>query len=710
MPPDPPDLSVIAPCFNEEHNVPELARRMLATFDRGRLAGELVLVDDGSRDGTKAAIEALERAHPGRIVGCYHPVNQGITAGWRTGVAAARAPVVAIIDSDLQYQPEDVLRLYRALEEHNVDVVQGWRSPFGRERGGRYTVSRVFNHMLNGAFGMRLKDNKSGFVLCAREVMEDLLTYRGSYSYWQSFIMVAAHAKGYSYKEIETLFENRRQGVSFLTGNTTRVSAKSLVDLGKAVWEYRLRPAAARDQAEQFLRRHPAEDRSTTPPATESPRWRGYIKVFDRTHWMISRDVETRYTSLRRTQWLSPAQVAELQDEKLRRLIRHAYRNVPYYRARMQERGLRPQDLRGVADLGRLPLLGKHDVRDQLYFDILSENHVKDEVLKVTTSGSTGEPFVAYADRKKLELGWAAALRAREWTGYRFGDPVVRLGEALGVPPTRAMRDALDARLTRTRIVPAFDLSDAGIAAITAAIRDTRPAIVDGDAEVLELVARAGDDLAGRVGAVTSGGQTLSATAKKAIETAFGCPVFDRYGLGELGAIAHNCEAQAGLHVVAEGFLVEVIRDGVAAAPGEVGEVVVTDLDNFCLPFVRYRTGDRAVAIDAAEPCPCGRGMPRLGDLQGRPPAIVHGAGGRRVPASFFARLVADYDHAIRKFEVAQLAPDAIAFRIAKAGRFSDDVLAEILAAIRRYLGADTRIEVEELAQPARSASATAAR
>ena len=90
----------------------------------------------------------------------------------------------------------------------NVDIVQGWRSPVGRDKGPRYYYSRGLNSMLNAAFGMDLKDNKSGFILCAREVIEDLLSYRGRYYYWQSFIMVAAHAKGYTYKQIETLFEH----------------------------------------------------------------------------------------------------------------------------------------------------------------------------------------------------------------------------------------------------------------------------------------------------------------------------------------------------------------------------------------------------------------------------------------------------------------------------------------------------------------------
>ena len=114
-----PELSVVVPCFNEEANVPELTRRVLGTFELGRLAGELVLVDDGSRDQTADAIRQQERAHPGVVVGCFHPDNRGIVAAWRTGVARGRGELCAIIDADLQYQPEDLLRLRRALYDHS---------------------------------------------------------------------------------------------------------------------------------------------------------------------------------------------------------------------------------------------------------------------------------------------------------------------------------------------------------------------------------------------------------------------------------------------------------------------------------------------------------------------------------------------------------------------------------------------------------------
>src|SRR5688572_8932711 len=142
------DLSLVVPCFNEELNIPELTERVLRTFEAGKLHGELVLVDDGSRDGTARVIREQMQQSPDVVVGQFHPKNRGLAAAWRTGVDAARGAAVAVLDADLQYQPEDVLRLYRTLREYSVDVVQGWRSTVGREKGKRYYLSRGFNTLL----------------------------------------------------------------------------------------------------------------------------------------------------------------------------------------------------------------------------------------------------------------------------------------------------------------------------------------------------------------------------------------------------------------------------------------------------------------------------------------------------------------------------------------------------------------------------------
>jgi phenylacetate-CoA ligase len=692
------ELSVVVPCFNEEFNVNELTRRVLGVFGVGGFSGEVVLVDDGSSDGTRAAIEALAARFPGQVVGRFHAQNAGIAQAWKTGVAAATGRLTAIIDADLQYQPEDLLRLRRELIEHCVDVVQGWRSTVGRERGARYYLSRGLNRMLNTTFGMSLRDNKSGFVICAKEVFEDLLTYKGNYYYWQSFIMVAAHAKGYSYKEVEILFDNRRQGTSFLENTAYRAVARSLVDLPKAAWEYRF-GQRYRDPSEQFLRRHPVIDRSRPRSAARELQWRGYMASFDRTHWMLTRDVERYYETLRKTQWLSPAQVRDLQDEKLRRLLRHAYRNVPYYRARMQELKLRPEDITGQADLHKLPFLTKPDVRKHLYFDILSENHEKRDILKITTSGSTGEPFVVYADRQQLEFRWAATLRSQEWTGYEFGDRCVRLWhQTLGMSKAQVAKEKLDAYLTRRKFIPVFEMRDDKLEAMAREIAEWNPVLMDGYAEALDFLAhylKSRSDLGVHPKALMSSAQTLPQSSRRLIEDAFGCRVFDKYGAREFSGIAYECDAHNGHHVVAEGFIVEILRDGKPVAPGEVGEIVITDLNNYCLPFIRYRLGDLGTAVDPDFACPCGRGLPLVGNIEGRVQSIIQGTHGQFLPGTFFAHYLKEFDHAISRFQVVQERAKAVTFNIVKGGRYSDDVLQEVLATFRQHLGEDMQIDVE---------------
>jgi phenylacetate-CoA ligase len=689
------ELSVVVPCFDEEHNVPELVQRVLGTLDRGEIPGELVLVDDGSGDGTRGVIETAVATHRGRVVGRFHDENRGIAAAWKTGVAAAQGAYVAVLDADLQYQPEDLLRLRRVLVESGVDVVQGFRSPVGRERDARYHLSRGFNALLNATFGMKLRDNKSGFVLCPRTVMLDLLTYDGHYRYFQSFIMVAAHAKGYSYREVETLFLPRRAGKSFLDGTAYRVAAESLLDLGHAAWEYR----SSGPVPKRFSPKKPTRLRPRAVPPARKLAWKAYLATFDHTHWTITREVEHQYESLERTQWLSPNELGDLRNDKLRELVRHAYRNVPYYRHRMDEAGIAPEDIRGCADLRLLPLLTKGDVRDHLYFDILSDNHRKSEMLRIRTSGSTGEPFACYVDRTQLELRWAATLRSQGWAGYRFGDPSVRLWhQTIGLDASQRVKEELDAALSRRKFIPVFELTETRLGSVLAEIAAHEPVLLDGYAEALDFLAsyaKSRGDTSVRPGAVMSSAQTLSLASRKLIEDAFGCRVFDKYGAREFSGIAYECEEHRGHHVVAEAYVVEILRGGIPAKPGEVGEIVITDLSNHCLPFVRYRIGDLAVATDENDMCACGRGLPLIGDIEGRVQSIIQGTDGRYLPGTFFAHYLKDFDHAISRYQVVQEREAHLTFRVVRGGRFSREVLEEIVATFLRYLGDDMAIDVE---------------
>ncbi|MGE0492690.1 MAG: glycosyltransferase [Vulcanimicrobiota bacterium] len=692
-----PTLSVIAPCYNEEGNLAELVDRLLAVFDKREISGQVVLVNDGSSDGTGAEIERLSDQHE-RVVGVHHAVNQGIEAGWRSGLAASKGDYVCIIDADLQYLPEDVGRLYRELQNSGADLVQGVRSSIGRSKDNRYTLSIGLNVLLNSLFKMHLRDNKSGFILCRREVFADILSHRYDYAYFQSLITVAANARGYSIREVETLFNSRLVGESFIAKFPFKVISGVLVDLGKAFVEYRLVGIRTRVLGD-FLAKHPVQEKEETLPGWRRQAFNFYVSTLPLHHWNITRRAADYYHELKKTQWLAPAQVRELQELRLQKLVDHAYRHVGYYRETFDRLGLRPRDVRTIEDLQKLPLLGKDDVREHLYFDLLSDNHNKADIHQITTSGSTGEPFICYVDTAQLEMRWASTQRSAEWTGYRFGDRQARLWhQTIGMSQSQAFKEKLAARLSRRLFIPAFELTDERLEKFIRELAAYNPVLIDGYAESFNFLAhyvREHGIPPFRPRAIISSAQSLPAASRRIIEEQFGCQVFDKYGSREFSGIAYECQAHQGHHVVAESYIVEILKGGKPAAPGEMGEVVITDLNNYCMPFIRYRVGDLAVAVDPDEVCSCGRGLPRIGDIEGRVQAIIVGANGTYVPGTFFAHLIKDYHHVVRHFQILQEKAGAVRFLVVRGPRYSDSAFEEIVDLIREYLGRTTDIQVE---------------
>ncbi|MBK7827487.1 glycosyltransferase family 2 protein [Nannocystis sp.] len=223
-----PELAVIAPCFNEELNVDPFCARMLAVFDAMPVQAELLLIDDGSKDDTWARITETMRRDP-RVRGVRHEQNKGIVGGWLSGLANTTAPIVCLIDSDLQNRPEDIPRLYASFSATRPDIVQAVRNP--KVSGGRLAFSKGLNALLNVTFGMHLRDNKSGFIVCRREVLADILKDAPGYRYFQSFIGVAAGVRRFRIEEVDTDFDARNAGESFLSNFPVMVSLRIFQDL-----------------------------------------------------------------------------------------------------------------------------------------------------------------------------------------------------------------------------------------------------------------------------------------------------------------------------------------------------------------------------------------------------------------------------------------------------------------------------------------------
>jgi phenylacetate-CoA ligase len=678
------ELSVIVPCFNEEGNLPELVERTERVFERRGIRGELVLVNDGSRDGTAAQIEALAARHP-CVVGVHHPTNLGIPAGWRSGFERSRGRYVCTIDADLQYQPEAIALLYREMCFSRADLVQGWRSTLERQHDHRYYWSRGLDYLLKLAFAMPEYDVKSGFVLYRREVFEDILREAGRFHYFQHMITVVAKAKGYSIRQVETLFAERHAGQSFIGGFPLKMMARTFVDIGRAFAAYRLREP--RDQ--------------TLEAALGAPRARPGMLGRARSvaqGWLrdpaITRNAPRYLDELRRTQWLPRPEIEQLQLRRLRRLVAHAADHVGYWRELFQATGFAVDDVRSLDDVRRLPILTKNALRENIYFDLVSDSSDKRKIAKLTTSGNSGEPLGLFVDRLQRDMRWANAMRHREWAGARPGEPCLgirpRPVAAMGPPP---LAERLHVALIGGDRIAADAVDRALVDALDARVRQHRPTVLEADAEVLRALAmlRADPGRGPWTRATISSGQTLGGELRALVQERLGTRVFDRYGAREFGALAQECEAGS-WHVNAESFIVEVVRDGRPAAPGEPGDVLVTDLTNRCVPLLRYRLGDVAVATDRT--CDCGRGLPLLERIAGRPEGLVVAGDGRYVPASVFADLLGYYEFAIQRWQVAQLGRDRVVVHVVCRSRFTRATEEAIRCALSAALGDAVHLDV----------------
>lgn len=691
-------LSVIAPCYNEGKNIVELTERLQKVFTRENIVGEIVLVNDASIDDTGNLIDGLVKKNS-NIVGIHHKDNVGIVSSWKSGLNRSQGVFVCLIDADLQNLPEDVGRLYREINFSHADIVQGWRNHIGKLQGGelRYWSSRGLNFILNLFFGMNSRDNKSGFIICRKEVLSNILTYKYIYRYYQTFITVAAKYKGYYIREVETLFQDRRLGKSFIT-NIWSVSFMTMIDIFKAFIEFRILSNYDNSLGKYLLINLPTKEDGPLP-FWRSVLFKLYIALFPLHHWMISYDAYRYYKVFKKSQWLPKEKIKEFQEIKLRELMIHAYYHVPFYREQFDKNNIKPEDIKTIEDLCKFPIIDKHTIRENIYSGMMSDNHDKGKIQKVQTSGSTGEPLVIYAEKKQLDMRWAATQRSFEWTGYQFGDRQVRLWHKyLGMKPIEVFKEMLDAFLSRRKFIPAYEIKDNNLHEYVDSIMSYKPVLLDGYAESFNFLARylKNNEYKGyKPKGIMSSAQTMPAESRKIIEETFGCGVYDKYGAREFaGGVAYQCEHRDGYHIVSECNIVEVIKDGKPALPGEVGEIVITELNNYAMPLIRYKVGDLAVVVDQNNHCKCGRGLPRIGEIQGRIQSIVIGTSNQFIPGTFFNRVFFKHDLAIRQYQIVQEKFGELIIKIIKGNLFNEAILASIFKDIKSHMGEDLIIKV----------------
>ena len=328
---------------------------------------------------------------------------------------------------------------------------------------------------------------------------------------------------------------------------------------------------------------------------------------------------------LMRSQWLIPSEIEEIQRKKLRALVRHAYEKVDYYRELFDSARVKPEEINDLHDLTRIPITTKRQLQAVPIEKVTARGIQLDECMKVRTSGSTGIPLDILIGPKDLRFRGAVIMRAFFANAYRLTDRVVSLAD---FPLKRSSHWYQSLGIRRHKNIPAF----LGIEEQIKELQGENPDLLiinPSRFEVIEEKLRETDPHAIRPRIVMTGGNVLARESRRRMEAIFGVPVIDLYSSWEFGNIAWECSHRAGYHMNTDSLVIELIHEGRRVSPGERGELIITGLDAYAMPFIRYQIGDIGLLSDHG--CPCGRGLPLLERIEGRNNDLIRLADGRVV-------------------------------------------------------------------------------
>jgi len=404
---------------------------------------------------------------------------------------------------------------------------------------------------------------------------------------------------------------------------------------------------------------------------------------------IVSAPFYRHYKSLMRSQFLGADELHHMQTEKFLPLVKRALKTVPFYREFARRSNCEPDDFRTLEDIKRLPVVTKDTIRGSALEDWIADDVPRKRWRMNSTSGSTGKPFQFVMDGQLVAVRYGRYLRANAWAGMPPGAPCLRIW---GLKPWYQRIGMF--LVLNLRTLSAFDMTDAQMERYVRYLRTHKipgiEAYASGAVTLAKYILRRGyDDV--HVPLVATAGETSFLDQRRLIEQAFHCRVLSRYGCREFGLMAQQCPEQKGLHINQESFVLEFLDtdqpwvDGISSK-----RIVITNLDNQTMPFLRYQIGDLGLPLEGS--CPCGRQLPLMDHPEGRVVDYLQTPEGKTVSVHFFTLLFGGYTHAVREFQIRQKDAGEITVRLVPAQGWRPDMLSEMEQKIRRHLGRGVRL------------------
>ena len=400
------------------------------------------------------------------------------------------------------------------------------------------------------------------------------------------------------------------------------------------------------------------------------------------------------YRALRPQNARTREDIERFRDRRIRKLVRHAYQNVPFYRRLFDEHGIPVDSIQGAADLQSVPITRRVDIQNAPIEDRLARGVDATGLIVRRTTGSSGQCLSlmrTWREEQVLNLMRWRALRAY---GLKRKDIIAVPRVPIGKHPRdyqlpRRIADALG--FYRKQLIDLSTIDDAARILI-----EREPQVVMGWPTILaDLAPRWKELRRAKTRApkfLISGGEVLSPHARQRITEGFDAPVFDMMGAHEFSLLAWECSETHQYHFSDETIYAEVIVDGRPARPGEQGDLVVTGLHSFAMPFIRYNLGD--LVVQGATQCECGSPFSTMQSVQGRAGEYFNLPQGRRVHPQDIVRMSFIAAGWIKNLQVVQLDESRLELHVVPVRPPSTEEIERIRIAVAKVLWGVATLEV----------------
>lgn len=390
-----------------------------------------------------------------------------------------------------------------------------------------------------------------------------------------------------------------------------------------------------------------------------------------------------------KTQWLDREEIRAIQWQKFKKVITHAYDNVPFYRKRFSDFGITPKQIKKWEDLQLIPILSKDDLRSNTDFLMAEDKRYVFD--KYSSSGSTGSSSIIYIDRNAAAHRHAVVIRSERWMEYEFSDSMVQFsGSHLDFK--NRLKDTLkDFFLNRkTFSTRAFD--EVHMLRYFDKIKCFKPSLIYGFTSAIfkfaQFLTENNLDLnTFKIKAVITMGEPLFTHQKEMIAKVFDTQVYEKYGAEEVGAIAYECP-EGNLHEMSELVCVEAERN---KGNKQIGPLLITDLNNLVMPLIRYKIGD--VGAVSSSKCSCGRGLPIIKEISGRSVDFIKTPDGKIMHGINFDYIPKYFLKEIKQFQIIQNDINAVCINLVKDIAFNNQTLVNFEKKLRKLLGNKIKIE-----------------